>query len=64
MKYGNAENEPGYDSPGGIIEPTINPTGDFKTITKPSFVNFSNSTSQVYYSERIYGRGKNLPVKV
>jgi hypothetical protein len=45
VKYGNAENESGYDSPGGIIEPTINPTGDFKTITKSSIVNFSYSTS-------------------
>jgi len=62
VKYGNAENESGYDSSGGIIEPTINPTGDFKTITKPSIVNFSNSTPQAYYSKRIYDRGKNLPV--
>jgi hypothetical protein len=64
VKYGNAENELGYDSSGGIIEPTINSKGDFKTIAKPSIVSFSNSTSQAYYSERIYGCGKNLPVKV
>lgn len=45
MKYGNAEDESGYDSSGGFIRPTINPTGDFKTITKPSISNFSISTS-------------------
>jgi len=64
VKYGNAENESGYDSPGGIIQPTINPTGDFKTITNPSIVNFSNSTSKAHYSKRIYDCGKNLPVQV
>ncbi|HWH62989.1 MAG TPA: hypothetical protein VNS50_06930, partial [Ginsengibacter sp.] len=50
MKYGHAANESGYDSPGGIIQPTINSTGDFKTVTKSSIINFPNSSNQAYYS--------------
>jgi len=55
VKYGNAENELGYDSRGGIIEAPINPTGNSKTITKSSIVIFSNGICQAYYSKRIYG---------
>jgi len=64
VKYGHAANESGYDSPGGIIQPTINPTGDFKTFTKSSIFNFPNRSNQAYYSKGIYGCSKNLPIKV